>query len=137
MVQHREPKAEAEMATYLDNLINTVRIDISQLQTVTSMLYALIGFLTMLGIMVGIGINQPRGTSIKTWCYGYLVISVVFDILVVLALLYQVGWLTELLLGLSAGAATGLAIHVVHHISEEGEHVEGMEGNKGKGIFGF
>ena len=101
------------------------------------MIYALIGFLAMLGVMVGIGINQPRGTSIKTWCYGYLAIAVVFDILVVLALFYQVGWLTELLLGLSAGAATGLAFHVAHHISEEGEHGEDTESNKGKGIFGF
>jgi len=100
-------------------------------------IYALIGFLAMLGVMVAIGINQPRGTSIKTWCYGYLAISVVFDILVVLALLYQVSWLTELLLGLSAGAATGLAIHVAHHISEVGEHGESSESNKGKGIFGF
>ena len=101
------------------------------------MIYALIGFLVMLGVMVGIGINQPRGTSIKTWCYGYLAIAVVFDILVVLALFYQVGWLTELLLGLSAGAATGLAFHVAHHISEEGEHGKDTESNKGKGIFGF
>lgn len=90
----------------------------------------------MLGVMVVIGINQPRGTSVKTWCYGYLAISIAFDSLVVFALLYQVNWLTELLLGLSAGAATGLAIHVAHHISEEGEHVEGTE-NRGKGIFGF
>ena len=101
------------------------------------MIYALIGFLAMLGVMVGIGINQPRGTSIKTWCYGYLAIAVVFDILVVMALLYQVGWLTELLLGLSAGAATGLAIHVAHHISEEGEHGKGSDCSKGKGLFGF
>jgi hypothetical protein len=101
------------------------------------MIYALIGALAMLGVMVGIGINQPRGTSIKTWCYGYLAISIVFDILVVSALLYQLGWLTELLLGLSAGAATGLAIHVAHHISEEGEHSEDSESSKGKGIFGF
>jgi len=101
------------------------------------MIYALIGFLAMLGVMVGIGINQPRGTSIKTWCYGYLTISVVFDILVVFALFYQVSWLTEFLLGLSAGAATGLAIHVAHHISEVGEHGESSESNKGKGIFGF
>jgi len=62
-------------------------------------LYALIGFLTMLGVLVGIGINQPRGTSIKMWCYGYLAISIVFDILVVLALLNQYAWLTETLLG--------------------------------------
>ena len=103
------------------------------------MIYALIGFLVMLGVMVGIGINQPRGTSIRTWCYGYLAISVVFDILVVLALLNtgQLAWLSETLLGLSAGAATGLAIHVAHHISEEGEHGEGSDGSKGKGIFGF
>lgn len=105
------------------------------------MIYALIGFLVMLGVMVGIGINQPRGTSIKTWCYGYLAIAVVFDILVVLALVNQTApeyaWLTESLLGLSAGAATGLAFHVAHHISEEGEHGEDTESNKGKGIFGF
>jgi hypothetical protein len=101
------------------------------------LIYALIGFLIMLGVMVGIGINQPRGTSIKTWCYGYLAISVVFDVLVVLALLFQISWLTELLLGLSAGAATGLAIHVAHHISEVGEHDEGSENDKPKGIFGF
>jgi len=102
-------------------------------------IYALIGFLVMLGVMVGIGINQPRGTSIKTWCYGYLAIAVVFDILVVLALLNTVeyAWLTETLLGLSAGAATGLAIHVAHHISEEGEHGEGSEGKKEKTLFGF
>jgi len=101
------------------------------------MIYALIGFLAMLGVLIGIGINQPRGTSIRTWCYGYLAISVVFDILVVIALFYQIVWLTELLLGLSAGAATGLAIHVAHHISEEGEHGDGSDSSKGKGIFGF
>jgi hypothetical protein len=100
-------------------------------------IYAVIGFLIMLGGMVGIGINQPRGTSMKTWCYGYLAISVVFDILVVLELLYQVSGLTELLLGLSAGAATGLAIHVAHHISEFGEQGAEAEGGKGKGIFGL
>jgi hypothetical protein len=101
------------------------------------MIYALIGFLVMLGVLVGIGINQPRGTSVKTWCYGYLAISVVFDVLVVLALFYGVDWLTKLLLGLSAGAATGLAVHVAHHISEEDEHGENTENSKGKGIFGF
>lgn len=99
------------------------------------MIYALAGFIVMLGLMIGIGINQPRGTNVKTWCYGYLAISVVFDVLVILALFYSVNWLTELLLGLSAGAATGLAIHVAHHISEEGEHSATNEGPKG--IFGF
>ena len=105
------------------------------------MIYALIGALVMLGVMLGIGINQPRGTSIKTWCYGYLAISVVFDILVVLALVNQnlpdYAWLTETLLGLSAGAATGLAIHVAHHISEEGEHGEDSGKSKEKTLFGF
>ena len=100
--------------------------------------FALIGFLVMLGMLVGIGINQPRGTSVKTWCYGYFGIAIAFDILVVLALVdgAQYAWLTNLLLGLSAGAATGLAIHVAHHISEEGEHEE--EGKKKeKTMFGF
>jgi hypothetical protein len=101
------------------------------------MIYALAGFIVMLGVMIGIGINQPRGTSMRTWCFGYLAISVVFDILVVFGLLYQVGWLAELLLGLSAGAATGLAIHVAHHINEFGEGGEQAESGKPRGIFGF
>jgi len=101
-------------------------------------IYALIGFLTMLGVLIGIGINQPRGTSIKMWCYGYLAISIMFDILVVLALLNQYAWLTETLLGLSAGSATGLAIHVAHHISEESKHDKKTETQKEKtSIFGF
>jgi hypothetical protein len=100
-------------------------------------IFALLGFVIMLGVMVGIGINQPRGTSMRTWCFGYLGISVIFDILVVLGLLFQIGWLTELLLGLSAGAATGLAIHVAHHINEFGESGEHPEDEKPKGIFGF
>jgi hypothetical protein len=100
--------------------------------------YALIGFLIMLGVLVGIGINQPRGTSVKMWCYGYLAIAIVFDALVVLALLNlsQYVWLTDLLLGLSAGAATGLAFHVAHHISEEGDHDEHSQ-KKEKTMFGF
>jgi hypothetical protein len=94
-------------------------------------IYALIGAVIMLVVLVGIGINQPRGTSIKTWCYGYLAIALFFDILVVLALINQnapqYASLTETLLGLSAGAATGLAIHVTHHISEEEKHSENSE----------
>ena len=92
----------------------------------------------MLSVLVGIGINQPRGTSVKMWCYGYLAIALVFDALVVLALLNlsQYIWLTDLLLGLSAGAATGLAIHVAHHISEEGEHDEHSQ-KKERTMFGF
>ncbi len=102
-------------------------------------IFALVGFLIMFGVLVGIGINQPRGTSVKMWCYGYLTIALVFDGLVVLALLNsaQFVWLTHLLLGLSAGAATGLAIHVAHHISEEDEHTAETGTEKGKSILGF
>ena len=102
-------------------------------------IYALIGFFVMFAVLVGIGINQPRGTSVKTWCYGYLAIAIAFDVLVVFALLSgaQYAWLTNLLLGLSAGAATGLGIHVAHHISEE-EHENGESNKKQeKTIFGF
>jgi len=104
------------------------------------LIFALMGFLMMLGVLLGIGINQPRGVSVKTWCYGYLAISIVFDILVVIALISgsQLAWLTNLLLGLSAGAATGLGIHVAHHISEEDEHEPGTEkGKKSLSPFGF
>ena len=83
------------------------------------MIYALIGFLVMFAVLVVIGINQPRGTSIKGWCFLYLIIALIFDALVVFALFYQQQELTQLLLGISAGSATGLAIHVTHHILEE------------------
>jgi len=95
--------------------VNSLEIDFN-------LVYALVGFLIMLGILGGIGINKPRGMSVKMWCVGYLVVAIGFDIVVVVGLVGQYVWLTNLLLGLSAGAATGLAIHVMHHINEEGEH---------------
>ena len=76
----------------------------------------------MFGFLGGIGINKPRGMSVKMWCAGYLGVALVFDALVVLGLIGQIALVTDLLLGLSAGAATGLALHVMHHINEEGEH---------------
>ena len=104
-------------------------------------IYALIGFLIMFGYLVGIGINKPRGMSMKTWCYGYFGVSCVFDVLVVVALVFasDLAWLTNLLLGLSAGAATGLAFHVAHHISEEDDHEHSNEaqGKKQPSMFGF
>jgi hypothetical protein len=100
------------------------------------LIYALIGFLVMFGVLVGIGINQPRGTSMKTWCYGYLAIALIFDGLVVVGLIYQYEVLVQLLLGFSAGAATGLAIHVAHHITEENDHDEETKERK-QSMFGF
>ena len=82
-------------------------------------IYTLVGFLIMLGLLGGIGINKPRGMSVKMWCIGYLAVALGFDILVVLGLVGNYAPLNNLLLGLSAGAATGLAIHVMHHINEE------------------
>jgi len=76
----------------------------------------------MLGLLGGIGINKPRGMSVKMWCFGYLTVALVFDALVVLGLVGNYAPLSNLLLGLSAGAATGLAIHVMHHINEEDAH---------------
>ena len=102
------------------------------------MIFALIGFVIMFGVLVGIGINQPRGTSMKTWCYGYLAIALVFDALALVGLIYQNELLIQLLLGLAAGAATGLAIHVAHHITEENEHEhDGENKEKQPSMFGF
>jgi len=84
--------------------------------------YSLVGFVIMFGLLGGIGINKPRGMSVKTWCAGYLAIAVIFDVLVVFGLAGNIAVLTDLLIGLSAGAATGLALHVMHHIGEENEH---------------
>ncbi|HLN88710.1 MAG TPA: hypothetical protein VK253_01450 [Candidatus Binatia bacterium] len=84
--------------------------------------YALVGFLVMFGLLSVIGINKPRGMSVKTWCFGYLAVALGFDVFVVLGLVGQFPWLSNLLLGLSGGAATGLALHVMHHINDENEH---------------
>ena len=84
--------------------------------------YALVGFLVMFGLLSVIGINKPRGMSVKTWCIGYLAVALGFDVFVVLGLVGQFPWLSNLLLGLSGGAATGLALHVMHHINDENEH---------------
>lgn len=104
-------------------------------------IWAVVGFLIMFGYLTTIGINKPRGMSVKTWCFGYLIVSVIFDILVIVALVHipQIMELTNLILGLSAGAATGLAVHVAHHISEEGEHEDSnREGpEKEKPLFDF
>jgi hypothetical protein len=75
----------------------------------------------MFGALVIVGINQPRGTSTKVWLFLYLAMTVVLDALVVIALVTQHQELTQLLLGLTAGSATGLAIHVWHHIQEEND----------------
>jgi hypothetical protein len=85
-------------------------------------IYTLIGFLIMFGLLGGIGINKPRGMSVKMWCVGYLTVALVFDALVVFGLVGESALLNSLLLGLSAGAATGLALHVMHHINEEDAH---------------
>ena len=85
-------------------------------------IYALVGFLVMFGVLGGIGIEKPRGMSVKMWCVGYLAVALVFDALVVFGLLGNYAFLNDLLIGLSAGAATGLAIHVMHHINEEDAH---------------
>jgi hypothetical protein len=85
------------------------------------LIFALIGFLVMFGVLVVVGINQPRGTSTKVWLFLYLAMTVVLDGLVITALVYQILELTQLLLGITAGSATGLAIHVWHHIQEENE----------------
>ena len=61
-------------------------------------IYALVGFLIMLGVLGGIGINKPRGMSVKMWCVGYLVVALGFDALVVLGLVGQLAWLNNLLI---------------------------------------
>ncbi len=85
-------------------------------------IYALVGFLIMFGVLGGIGIEKPRGMSMKMWCVGYLAVAVVFDVLVVFGLVENYAPLNDLLIGLSAGAATGLALHVMHHIKDENAH---------------
>ncbi len=85
------------------------------------MIYALAGAVIMFLVLTLIGINQPRKMSLLVWCIFYVVIAVFFDALVIVALAYQYATLIELSLGISAGAATGLAIHVTHHVFEEKE----------------
>jgi len=84
------------------------------------MIYFVIGFVVLFVLMLAVGINDPTGgTSMKGWCYQYLVVALVFDAFAVFALFYQSELLTQLLLGVAAGSATVLGIHVAHHISGE------------------
>ena len=87
-----------------------------------NLIIALVGFIILFGYLGVIGINKPRGMSMKMWCGGYLAVAIVFDVLAVIGLVFGYTWLTYLLVGLAAGASTGLALHVAHHISEENEH---------------
>lgn len=89
---------------------------------IINLLLALVGFIIMFGYLGGIGINKPRGMSNKTWCGGYLAMAIVFDVLAVVGMVFGYTWLTYLLIGLAAGASTGLGLHVWHHITEENEH---------------
>jgi hypothetical protein len=98
--------------------VNYLEIDANTI----NLIVALVGFIIMFGYLGGIGINKPRGMSMKTWCAGYLAIAVVFDVLAVIGMAFGYTWLTYLLVGLAAGASTGLAFHVAHHISEENDH---------------
>jgi hypothetical protein len=86
------------------------------------LIYFFIGFVVLFVLMLLVGINDPTGrTSMKGWCYQYLVVALVFDAFAVFALFYQNEILTELLLGVAAGSSTVLGIHVAHHIKEENE----------------
>lgn len=96
--------------------------DLTLESNLINLILALVGFLIMLGYLGGIGINKPRGMSVKTWCFGYLGMAVGFDIVALVGLIFDLTWLTYLLVGLSAGAATGLGLHVMHHIDEENEN---------------
>ena len=89
---------------------------------IENFLYFAIGFVVLFVLMLFVGINDPTGgTSMKGWCYQYLVVALVFDALAVFALFYQNDMLINLLLGTAAGSATVLGIHVAHHIKEENE----------------
>ena len=89
------------------------------------MIYFLIGFAVIFVLMLLVGINDPTGgTSMKGWCYQYLAVALVFDAFAVFALFYQNEILTQLLLGVAAGAATVLGIHVAHHIKEDNTGLE-------------
>lgn len=84
------------------------------------MLHALIGAIGMLSILVAIGITRPRRTDLSTWCLHYVIIAVSFDIVTVVALILQNQLMIETLLGVAAGAATGLAFHVWSDMKEVG-----------------
>jgi hypothetical protein len=87
-----------------------------------NLIIALVGFIIMFGYLGGIGINKPRGMSNKTWCAGYLAMAIIFDVLAIVGMAFGYTWLTYLLVGLAAGASTGLGFHVAHHITEENDH---------------
>ncbi len=49
-------------------------------------------FFSYVWVLGGIGINKPRGMSVKMWCVGYLAVALVFDVRVVMHLLLICFW---------------------------------------------
>jgi len=82
------------------------------------MLKVLIPAVVVFLFLATIGISRPRKMKLTTWCWIYVIIAVVFDILTVTAVILNNNLLIESLLGVAAGSATSLAYHVWKEIKE-------------------
>ncbi|MBC7129663.1 hypothetical protein H5T51_00395 [Candidatus Bathyarchaeota archaeon] len=89
------------------------------------MLTVLVPAVAVFLFLASIGISRPRRMKLSTWCWIYILIAVGFDVLTVVAVVFQNSLLIEVLLGVAAGSATSLAYHVwkdLREMGEEGEH---------------
>lgn len=82
------------------------------------MLTVLIPALVIFVFLASIGISRPRRMKLSTWCWVYILIAIIFDLLTAIAVILQNNLLIEALLGIAAGSATSLAVHVWKELQE-------------------
>ncbi|MEM0111507.1 MAG: hypothetical protein QXT06_07840 [Candidatus Bathyarchaeia archaeon] len=82
------------------------------------MLTVLIPALAIFLFLASIGISRPRRIKLSAWCWVYILIAITFDLLTAIAVILRNNLLIEVLLGIAAGSATSLAVHVWKELQE-------------------
>lgn len=85
------------------------------------MLTVIIPALAIFIFLASIGISRPRRIKLSTWCWIYILIAIIFDLLTAIAVILQNNLFIEVLLGIAAGSATSLAVHVWKELREFGK----------------
>lgn len=83
------------------------------------MLWFLLSFGVILGLLATIGITRNQFVSQKTWIILWTIISFSFAAVILTAFLLNEATLVEIALGGSFGFVLAISIHVLHHTLEE------------------
>ena len=83
------------------------------------LIWFLVGFGMILGILTFIGITRNQFTSQKTWVFIWTIISFLFAAFILISYILDDAILIEITLGGSLGFVLAISIHVLHHTLEE------------------